>query len=174
MVDNREGLGEDPKFFIGVEVERSPLYGKQTLFVVGIQNPKEILTRCLNNKIDHVYLGAGFTFEPEHDNGVWDEWHYVIRTLLEADVWVTLDFDSKYAQHPWFLEMGWCEHTKFVPMVSVRMPYVEQWNYNTTVKIDDTVFKGTNPGVWCHRLHKLRDPDHFTSWSEYVGDQTID
>ena len=45
MVEGRDNFGEDPKFFIGVEVEKTPLFGKETLFVVGKQNPKEILQR---------------------------------------------------------------------------------------------------------------------------------
>jgi len=44
-VDGRDNFGDDPKFFIGVEVERSPLYGKKTLFVIDKQNPKESLKR---------------------------------------------------------------------------------------------------------------------------------
>ena len=44
-VEGRDNFGEDPKFFVGVEVERSPLYGMPTLFVIDKQNPKEILQR---------------------------------------------------------------------------------------------------------------------------------
>ena len=31
------------------------------------------------------------------DKDSWSDWDFIITTLLEADVWVTLDFDSKYA-----------------------------------------------------------------------------
>ena len=62
-VEGRENFGEDPKFFIGKEVEKTPLHGRKTLFVIGRQNPKEILLpRCPNNKIDHVYLGCADPF----------------------------------------------------------------------------------------------------------------
>ncbi len=53
-VENRENFGDNPNYFIGVEVERSPLFGMNTLFVVGKQNPKEILQRMLDNGIEHV------------------------------------------------------------------------------------------------------------------------
>ena len=94
-VENRENFGDDPKFFIGVEVEHTPMYDKQTLFVIGKQNPKEILQRCLDN-------------------------------------------------------------------------------YNATVKLDDSSFKGTNSGVWCHQLHELMDRSKYTDWADYVGDKVID
>ena len=39
-VENRENFGDDPKFFVGVEVERTPLFGMNTLFVIDKQNPE--------------------------------------------------------------------------------------------------------------------------------------
>ena len=134
-VEGRDDFGEDPKFFIGEEVEKTPLFGKQTLFVIGKQNPKEI---------------------------------------IKADVWVTLDFDSGYANHEWFHDNGWNEYDKFIPMIAVRLPYVKQFNYNATIKLDDREFKGTNSGVWCHNLHDLMDRRNYTDWSNYVGDKVID
>ena len=31
-VEGRENFGEDPKFFIGKEVDKTPLHGRKTLF----------------------------------------------------------------------------------------------------------------------------------------------
>ena len=163
-VENRENFGEDPKYFIGVEVERTPLFGMKTLFVVGQQNPKEILQRMLEHKIEHVYLGCGYTFNPE-TSGDWKE-------LLKADVWITVDFNAKYCEL--VLEMGWDEYNKFVSMISVPMPYVNQFNYNATLKIDDKAFKGPNGGVWCHQMHNLRNRTAYTDWSAYVGDEVVE
>ena len=59
-------------------------------------------------------------------------------------------------------------------MISVPMPYVNQFNYNATLKIDDKAFKGPNGGVWCHQVHELRDRTKFTDWSKYVGDEVIE
>lgn len=173
-VDGRENFGDDPIFFIGTEVEHTPLYGKRTLFVIGQQNPKEILARCLNNKIDHVYLGCADSFQPNDDIESWNGWDYIIRTLLDADVWVTLDFDSSYASHQWFHDNCWNDYAKFIPMIAVRVPNIKLFNYNTTVKLDDSSFKGTNTGVWCHQLHDLKDRSKYTDWADYVGDEVID
>ena len=52
-VEGRDNFGDDPKFFIGTEVEHTPLYGKRTLFVIGTLNPNEILHRCVDHAIDH-------------------------------------------------------------------------------------------------------------------------
>ena len=170
-VENRENFGDDPKFFIGVEVERSPLFGMTTLFVVGQQNPKEILQRMLDNGIEHVYLGCGYTFNPETPED-WKDWDFIVHELIKADVWVTLDFNAKYCEG--VLESGYDEYNKFVAMISVPMPYVNQFNYNATLKIDDKAFKGPNGGVWGHSIHNLRNRSNYTDWSAYVGDKVID
>ena len=39
---NRQGH-ENVKFFTGTEIEHTPTHGQKTLFVVGLQNSKEIL-----------------------------------------------------------------------------------------------------------------------------------
>ena len=43
-------------FFIGKEVEKTPAYGKTTLFVVGLQPITEIEKHLKN--IDNIYFGA--------------------------------------------------------------------------------------------------------------------
>ena len=116
----------------------------------------------------------GDSFQPGDDKDSWTDWDFIISTLLEADVWVTLDFDSKYANHEWFHDQGWSESRKFIPMIAVRLPYIDAFNYNTTLKLDDKSFEGTNTGVWCHQLHDLKDRSNYTDWSEYVGDEVIE
>lgn len=167
---NREGHN-DANFFVGTEVEHSPAHGQRTLFVVGLQSKEEILTQALNNKCPHIYLGANQSFNPTNDD--WTAWDELIMSLLNDGIWVTLDFDSEYAKHPWFHDGGWCEHDNFIPMISVKLPYIRLFNYNATVKIDDTDFKNSNPGVWCHSLHSLQNRENFTDWSKYTSDEVI-
>ena len=59
-------------------------------------------------------------------------------------------------------------------MIAVRLPYIDAFNYNTTLKLDDRSFEGTNTGVWCHQLHDLKSRSNYTDWSEYVGDEVIE
>jgi hypothetical protein len=71
------------------------------------------------------------------------------------------------------LESGLCEYRNFIPMISVKMPYIRQLGYNATLKLDDKDFAATNPGVWCHSIHDLQNWDHFTDWSKYNKDATL-
>ena len=167
---NRDGHTDDTKFFIGTEVEHSPAYGQRTLFVIGVQNPKEILARALNNNCPHIYLGANQSFKPDSKEE-WEEWTFVINTLLDADIWVTLDYPIE--MHEDVLECGMTEYNTFIPMISVKIPFIKELNYNATLKIDDIGFNETNPGVWTHSMHELMDRKQFTDWTKYTKDEII-
>ena len=167
---DREGHNDSTKFFIGTEVERSPAFGQRTLFVVGLQPKEDILVRALNNGCPHIYLGANQSFDPQ-TNEEWIQWDNLIIDLLRDDIWVTLDLDVKHAEQ--LLEGGPTEYNNFIPMISVKLPYIKQFNYNTTIKLDDKDFKATNPGVWCHNLHDLMDRSKYTDWGAYAEDKTL-
>ena len=47
----------------GIEIEHTPAFGKETLFVVGMQDPEEVLELAMKNNIEHVYLGANQSFD---------------------------------------------------------------------------------------------------------------
>ena len=167
---NRPGHKET-KYFIGQEVEHSPAHGMRTLFVVGPQDPTEILIRALNNQCPHIYLGANQSFCPE-DVEQEQQWDNLLSTLIKDNILVTLDFDVSWAE--WVLETCAVEYDNFIPMISVKIPYIKQFGYHTTIKIDDKDFKATNPGVWCHQLHDLQDRTCFTDWRKYTKDKIID
>ena len=167
---DREGH-KDVKFFIGTEVEKSPAYGQRTLFVVGYQPTNEILARALNNNCPHIYLGANQSFNHPTDND-WIGWNELITNMLEEGIWITLDFDVSLTER--VLECGFTEYDNFIPMISVKLPYMGQLGYNATLKLDDKDFKATNPGVWCHSLHDLQTRKTFTDWSKYTQDEIID
>jgi hypothetical protein len=59
-------------------------------------------------------------------------------------------------------------------MISVKLPYINQLNYNATLKLDDKTWGATNPGVWTHHLQSLMSLDMFTNWNQYVQDQEIE
>ena len=168
----REGYTEETKFFIGTEVEHSPAHGQRTLFVIGTQPYKEILSRALNHNCPHIYLGANQSFSVDTEQAS-QEWDFMLNNLIkDTGIWVTLDFDVKYAE--WVLESGMTEYDTFIPMVSVKLPYINQFNYNTTIKLDDKDVKATNPGVWCHSLHELQTRKTFTDWTKYTKDEIIE
>ena len=151
--------------------KRQPAYGQRTLFVVGYQPKEEILARALNNNCPHIYLGANQSFNPPTTDD-WMAWDDLITDLVKDGIWVTLDFDVSLLEQ--VLEGGMTEYDTFIPMISVKMPYMGQLGYNATLKLDDKDFKATNPGVWCHSLHELQDRKVFTDWTKYTKDEVID
>jgi hypothetical protein len=169
---NRAGH-EEVSFFIGTEVEHTPAFGLKTLFVVGLQDAQIIQQEAKNNKIEHIYFGANQSFPPldTNDGDAWQEWEYMVQSCLEAGWLCTLDLD--HAQAEGLLESALVEFHNFIPMISVKLPYIKQFGYNATLKIDDRDFAATNPGVWCHSLHDLQKREVFTDWSKYTKDEVI-
>jgi hypothetical protein len=169
---NREGH-DGVKFFVGTEVEHSPAYGMRTLFVVGLQDTTEIVAAAQKNNCEHIYFGANQSFPnpPVNNSGEWNQWENMIGVCLMHGAWCTLDIDVSAAQG--LLEGSLTEHDRFIPMISVKLPYAKLYNYNTTIKIDDKDFQATNPGVWCHSLHELKNRAVFTDWSKYTQDEVI-
>ena len=163
------------KFFIGTEVEHTPAHGHKTLFVVGLQGTKEILdTLGSQQHITHVYFGANMSFPSSirtNDAVFWNPWENMVQRCLDAGYLCTLDLDVSQVEG--LLESGLCEHNNFIPMISVKLPYIRQLGYNATVKIDDKDFRATNPGVWCHSLHTLQKRSVFTDWSKYTKDEPL-
>ena len=165
---NREGH-ENTNFFVGQEVERTPAYGMQTLFVVGT-HPVAHIEQNLNEDIDHIFFGANHSFNPK-SFADWDSWEAMIAYFLNNDYLCTLDIPVALAEQ--FLESYLIESNFFIPQIRVPLPYIKIWNYNTMLKLDDKDFNATNPGVWCHSLHDLMSRDAFTDWQDYKGDKTL-
>jgi hypothetical protein len=169
---NREGH-EAISFFVGTEVEHTPAFGRKTLFVVGIQDTSMILNMVKQNNCEHVYFGANQSFPRLETNDVagWREWENMIQECLQHKLLCTLDFDVACVEG--ILESSFVEYHNFIPMISVKLPYIQQLGYNATLKIDDRDFAATNPGVWCHSLHTLQKRSVFTDWSRYTQDKII-
>lgn len=157
-------------YFTGVEVENTIMKGEKTLFVVGVQPVDDIDRLAQDHGIRHVYFGTSQSFNPVVADD-WRRWDTMISGCLMRGYFVSLDFDVRYAKD--IHEEAWCEHDKFIPMISVKIPYIRLFNYNATLKIDDITWGDTNPGVWSHHLNKLMTKDSFTAWHEYVGDETL-
>ena len=165
---------EQPKFFVGTEVEHSPAFGKKTLFVVGLQSAEDILKMAKKNKVEHIYFGANMSFKIDESKDLYEQytaWHDPIISMLKEDYWVTLDYDLKYYEG--VLESGWDEYDRFISMISVKMPYIRGIGYNACLKIDDSDFRASNPGVWVHRVHTLMNQEQYTDWSKYTKDTII-
>lgn len=166
-------------FFVGEEVEASAAKGRRTMFVVGLQPVEQIMWQIgeVNQRskhpITHVYFGANQSFpNPEvNDAETWNAWETMIQAVLDKDLWCTLDLDVSAVSG--LCEGGLCENAQFIPMISVKVPYIKLLGYNATIKLDDHDFRATNPGVWCHSLHNLMSRECFTSWDQYTKDEVI-
>ena len=178
--DYNTGTTEGITFFVGTEIEKTPAYGMDTLFVVGVHDPEVIIDIIKDpNKVKvnvkHIYLGANQSFNPTIDNaGAYYDirmWEDMIYVLLEAGYWCTLDFDVRFVNE--IHESCLCEKRRFIPQISVKIPGLQLLNYNATIKIDDTDFNASNPGVWCHRLRDLTTTESFTDWDQYRKDEII-
>ena len=163
------GETDNAVFFIGTEVEKTPAYGMETLFVTGLQNIKDIEDRLGN--IKHIFFGANHSYDPVK-NDDWDLWDNMIQHFLLKGILCTLDIPLDACRE--FHDGGLCAYNNFIPQIRVPLPYTKLWNYNTMVKIDDIDFKATNPGVWCHSLHDLMNRSKFTEWSKYELDKIIE
>ena len=158
-------------FFIGTEVEHTPAFGKKTLFVVGVQTADDIAANIQG--CEHIYFGANQSFPNIDTNDYvrWAQWENMILYFLQKGYLCTLDIDVKCVEG--LLESSLTEDHNFIPMISVKLPYIKLLGYNATLKIDDKDFAATNPGVWCHSIHELQNRDHFTDWSKYTKDETL-
>jgi len=157
-------------YFTGYEVEHTVAHGVFTLFVVGTPPLEEILQEADKHKVKQIYFGTSQSFNPANYDD-WKIWDDRIMGCLEEGYWVCLDFDVKYADQ--LHEDGWCERDKFIPMISVKIPYIGLYNYNATLKIDDRTWGATNPGVWTHHLPKLMQKENYTHWGQYTQDTEI-
>ena len=163
---------QDVVYFTGYEVEHTICYNMFTLFVVGTPPLDEILAKATETKVTQIYFGTSQSFNPKSvTNEEYASWDSVIKGCLDAGYWVALDFDVEHIEG--VIESGYSEYPKFVPMISVKLPYINQLNYNATLKLDDRTWGATNPGVWTHHLQSLMGKDKFTYWDQYTQDTEI-
>jgi len=171
--DYTDGTAKDVIFFVGNEVEHTPAYGMKTLFITGLQPIDVIeghLSKVTRKDIKHIFFGANHSYNPSipEEHYAWEE---MITHFLNKEYLCSLDIPMNQVEE--FHEGGLCEFDNFIPQIRVPIPYIRLWNYNTMLKIDDKDFKATNPGVWSHSLHTLKDRSKFTDWSQYKNDEII-
>lgn len=171
--DYTSGTSNAAIMFVGQEVEHTPAHKMPTLFVVGIQPVSEIVSAAESKSVQHIYFGANMSFPKlsQDDHAAWQEWANMIQPLIDQNYLCTLDIGADQVEG--LLATKLTENSKFIPMISVKLPYIHQLGNNATIKLDDRDFRATNPGVWCHRVHDLMTHTSFTDWSKYTQDEII-
>ena len=169
--DYTTGKHEKIVFFTGKEIEHTPAYNKETLFVAGVHQVEIIESRLDTLNIEHLFFGANHSFLPKTADD-WKQWEDMILYFLVEDYMCSLDIPVAVADQFYCSDL--LKYPKFIPQIRVPLPHIKSWNYNTMIKLDDTDFNHSNPGVWTHSLHNLMDRECFTSWDEYSRDTIID
>ena len=166
--DYSTGVKEGVGVFSGIEVEHTPAYGKQPLFLA--RNDllfDQIVELAEQVNAEAIYFGANRSFM-----------HNIVHTpqllkkLLDRGYWCTIDY--QYSVHKDVKERFadiWNEE-KFIPFCSIIFPKSEQ-DDNLCVKVDDVDFNKTNPGVWTMSMNHFKQSSGFTSWKEYKQDEPI-
>lgn len=172
---NRQGH-ENVEYFLGPEVELTPAHGKRTLFVVGFQELDEVIAKARETKVTHVYLGANHSFNVKEVlvAKAGPAWNTLVAGLLDRGFFVSIDYEAHLHVNALelFTPSVW-QSRLFIPILSVRIPKVQNSSLNLTIKIDDIDFNATNEGVWCMSYREATDSNRFTGWAEYTTDQTL-
>ena len=167
--DYTTGIKDDVKVFSGKEVEHTPAFGKQTLFLARNDlTYDQIKELCDKVGAEAVYFGANRTFVNNLANQPTQ-----IDRLLNDGYFVTIDYQysihkevKKNYGHVW-------THPKFIPFCSVIFEDSED-DDQLCIKVDDVDFNKTNPGVWTMSMNHFKQTSGFTSWNEYKKDQPIE
>ena len=167
--DYETGIKDDVLVFTGPEVEHTPAFGKQTLFLARNDlyfDQIEDLAKKVN--AEAIYFGANRSFMHNHATQI----NQMIR-LLRKGYYVTIDYphaihDEVKAR----FETIWT-HEKFIPFCSIIFPKSEDDN-NLCIKVDDVDFNSTNPGVWTMTMDHFKQTAGFTSWNQYKQDEPIE
>ena len=166
--DYETGIKDDVLVFTGPEVEHTPAFGKQTLFLARNDlSYDEIKNLCVEEKCEAIYFGANRSFMHNIANTP-----LMINKLLDDGYFVTIDY--QYAVHEDVkanFKNVWNKEN-FIPFCSIIFEDSEN-DDNLCFKIDDVDFNKSNPGVWTTPMSQYKQFSGFTSWNEYKKDKPI-
>ena len=167
--DYKTGKSDSVGVFSGLEIEHTPAFGKQTLFLARndlVFDQIEALAKKV--KAEAIYFGANRTFMP----------HIVTQLtqmmkLLDKGYWVTIDYPHSIHERVKKNFRSVWTHEKFIPFCSVIFPKSED-DDNLCIKVDDVDFNSTNPGIWTMTMDHFKQSAGFTSWDQYKQDEPIE
>ena len=167
--DYKTGLSEDVGVFSGKEIEHTPAYGLQTLFLVRNDLTfDQIQSLCVHSNAEAIYYGANKSFMLNHGMQIGQ-----IMQFLQRGYYVTVDYP--YSQHDEIqkqFNLVW-NHEKFIPFCSIIFPYVNK-DEKLCIKVDDIDFNKTNPGVWTMSMDDFKKNAGYTKWEDYKKDEPIE
>ena len=167
--DYKTGIKEDVGVFSGKEIEHTPAFGLQTLFLARNDLTfDQIQELCEKVNAQAVYYGANRSFI----SGVANQITQMMK-LLELGYYVTIDYPYEYHKEVQKqFDMIW-NNEKFIPFCSIIFPDVDK-DKQLCFKIDDVDFNKTNSGVWTMTMKDFKQKSGYTKWEDYKKDQPIE
>ena len=166
--DYKTGKSASVGVFSGLEIEHTPAYGLQTLFLARNDlTHEQIKTYAEKVNAKAIYYGANRTYMHNHGMQLSQ-----MKRLIEEGYFVTVDYPYHlHVQVKEKFKMLW-NNEKFIPFCSVIFPNSED-DEQLCIKVDDVDFNKTNPGVWTMSMNHFKQTSGFTSWNEYKQDEPI-
>jgi hypothetical protein len=166
--DYKTGKSDSVGVFSGIEIEHTPAYGLQTLFLARNDlTHEQIKTYAEKVNAKAIYYGANRTYMHNHGMQLTQ-----MKRLIDDGYFVTVDYPySIHAEVKEKFKMLW-NNEKFIPFCSIIFPNSED-DDQLCIKVDDVDFNKTNPGVWSMSMNHFKQTAGFTSWKEYKQDQPI-
>jgi hypothetical protein len=166
--DYKTGKSDSVGVFSGLEIEHTPAYGLQTLFLARNDLTLEQITELaemVNAKA--IYYGANRSFMHNHGLQLAQ-----MMKLMDAGYYVTIDYPySLHTEVKQRFKSVW-KNERFIPFCSIIFPNSED-DDQLCIKVDDIDFNKTNPGVWTMSINHFKQSAGFTSWKEYKQDKPI-
>jgi len=166
--DYKTGKSDSVGVFSGLEIEHTPAFGKQTLFLarndLRLEQIRELAELA---KAEAIYYGANRSFMYNHGLQLSQ-----MMALMDEGYYVTIDYPySLHAEVKERFKLVW-KNEKFIPFCSIIFPDSED-DDQLCIKVDDVDFNKTNPGVWTMSMNHFKQTSGFTSWEQYKQDQPI-
>ena len=167
--DYETGTKDDVKVFAGLEVEHTPAFGKQTLFLARNDlTTEQIQELAVMADAEAIYFGANRTFMYNHGTQIAQ-----MMKFLDNGYYVTIDYPYQLHSEVKKRFSSIWNREKFIPFCSVIFPNSEG-DDKLCIKVDDTDFNKTNPGVWTMTMDHFKQTSGFTSWEEYKQDEPLE
>lgn len=174
MIRSYAGVNDTatPTVFIGKEVESSVAYDMQTLFIVPIYYTNSGINDLIDQnatEVSHVYLNANHT--DIMDSVMAGTYDVVLNHIEQIDSikHVTIEVFSWNSDYLALLT----QFPKLLFNISIKIPHTNINKSRIAIKIDDTTFKASNPGVWTAKVSELVWSMKFTNWGAYTQDKII-
>ena len=163
------GVKKDVTVFSGIEIEHTPAYGLQTLFLARNDLTFDQIQECaVMANAEAIYYGANRSYKHNHYMQVAQ-----IIKFLEHGYYVTVDYPFELHQMVnQKFALCW-KDPKFIPFCSIIMPHSEE-DTSLCFKIDDVDFDSTNSGVWTMSMKDFKEKSGYTKWEDYKKDEPIE